>query len=93
MALEDPTNVTFSYTAEYSKERAALDISDWRYFDLGTEVTISSASLTDFGQITLTLANPRAGEGVLVLPPFTKELRGLSGSTNAGGPVYVGAPI
>ena len=93
MALEDPNNLTFSYVAEYSKANPNLDISNWRYFDLGSEVTISSAALNDFGQITLTLAAPRVGEGILVLPPFTKALRGLSGSVNAGGPVYVGAPV
>jgi hypothetical protein len=93
LSVYDRNNAQFGYVAENTKARTSLDISQWRFFNLGTEFPISSATLNAFGQITIVMGDIRTGEGILVLPPFLKELRGLSGSVNAGGPVFIGAPV
>ena len=75
-----------------AKADPALSLSGWKYFDLGVEVQIDTVALNAAGELTVSLDLARSGEGILVFPPFLPALRGLSGSVNSGGPIYVGAP-
>ena len=92
MVFYTPTDPTDYYTNEGAKADPALSLSGWKYFDLGVEVQIDTVALNAAGELTVSLDLARSGEGILVFPPFLPALRGLSGSVNSGGPIYVGAP-